>query len=1547
MQKQVINTFSKGLNQDLAKNKFDNEHYYDAKNIRIITDNGLSSYAVENTKGTKFSFNLPNLDSYRYENGAVVVPALSNLSIIGWCYANNSVIVITQASDNGTIYNQIWKLEFNETTDQPLNLNNGYLDPAVHLLYNRNLNLSNKVKCIAIYETDLFFRLYITDTVNPLLVFNLNGIDPLNTPQRTLNINPSVNLTLPIISELGLGNLPNGCIQYFYRLIDKNGSITAYSPLSNLFQLNNGNEEGLWHEYPAIVNDQFNDSRELTEQQRLENSSENGCKVTIQNIDKDYDYIQVGYVLWTTKDVPQVYLLNYDKLKYYNNKGTLGSKYYSFYHDGNEQKIPTTIEDLNSINSLFDVVHSFDVKDNSLYVANTTNTIFDIDSLADNLEQNRWDARAYRFNASNECKLLNSIGSPEITFTYPNYPNVSTEYTYDCIHPENALKSALTYKYNPGLTIDSHNPLGGIGPNVSYRFTTEPLVVDVDSQPAEDTITTPTTLHYYKDEPGGLPLTRTFKYTPSSGTIVDKSSNSYWDLKSPYLASKYTGYQRGETYRFSIKFYDKQGRPSYNKWISDIKFPEFIDSDVNYNTSTYEDGVYDICKQINGTQYNVSTLGIEFTITLPEWLKNNISGYSIDRVIRQEEDKTRLGTGITGRFQYAENRKFTVKQIFDYLTACIKTILLGSFVDNGTFWGGVISDKIEDLLNDHYNNLPQSLKDQYERSADKGDIETLINTIFEGAVHSGGIFGLSAPIKLFSAAIGKLVIYLISDYTDILYTKIGNVDDKIFHIGYNSDESRTSGSTFYVISPNTQFDKYSFKQGDYVIPFKDFDIDASSRTSDKIYKTIHRYTNSGLKYRTDSTTVLRKWYNGSLADSLFSYDITYNSILDVGDILKPTFDNNTRKATYINACTGWQERYVSAKDTDEDNDFIGNNRLFSYNYKIYGIGDKKQILNVNGPFYPENTTRDVVSEVQFLYNGSNAIGLTYQSNSNQIFDDLDGTKGQGSSILKPRIIDVAGDTMISFARLIQGQYGGASLYERALNNYIECEYVTIDQFNKNSVDNTLSTKVYKGDTYVGLYGAVNYNYYFEQLAGYDKATKTKKALIDVFPTEQSFNFNLREGKHVMNSLSTDDLDTTEQRIKRRLRRNKIKSKFTGIDEQATAKLILPKRFLFDEFKFDEVYTQERNAKLYVPRPFLNLTVLNNKNRIWKSNTKNTGELVDNFRKFAPLNYIDVELNQGSIADVFTFKNQLYYIQNNGIGIVTTNEKNTTSTNNGSLTLSTSTPLSRYDYLSKEMGTNQRFSVVRTDSFFTFYDPYRKKIFKIGEGVEPLTDLEGLASKFRNTNNVDILSNNDSIIGCYYPEFNSLYYTVNLEESYTLSYNLLLGAFESFHDVIPSLYLTTPNRVLIWNNNTTHTLLKGNRGEYFGNYYPSYVQVLVNDNPSITKVFDNLSLYTEVTNNGSDIPNESITKIQVSNDYQSTGLVTLNVKNNNLYTDSTNVIKRKNRRWELQIPRDSNNSANTTLKSRIRDNYALIKLQYDNNSNKKFILQDIVTTYRTN
>jgi len=57
----ITSSYIKGLSQDLAIAKNDNEHLYNALDIDLVTDTGESSGIISNHKGNKLQFSIPNI----------------------------------------------------------------------------------------------------------------------------------------------------------------------------------------------------------------------------------------------------------------------------------------------------------------------------------------------------------------------------------------------------------------------------------------------------------------------------------------------------------------------------------------------------------------------------------------------------------------------------------------------------------------------------------------------------------------------------------------------------------------------------------------------------------------------------------------------------------------------------------------------------------------------------------------------------------------------------------------------------------------------------------------------------------------------------------------------------------------------------------------------------------------------------------------------------------------------------------------------------------------------------------------------------------------------------------------------------------------------------------------------------------------------------------------------------------------------------------------------------------------------------------------------
>ena len=176
---------------------------------------------------------------------------------------------------------------------------------------------------------------------------------------------------------------------------------------------------------------------------------------------------------------------------------------------------------------------TWNTKNSYLFIGDTTEELFDFE----------YDARAVRYNEEGESYLTQ----------------------HDLKNPFNLLEndnnSNTKYRYHPTKTDPQGNKiLGGAGENIEYWFRTKKVLLDSG-------------IDY------GAPYIK-------QATAKDASyANSE-------LAAKYRGYARDEIYRFGLVGY-KSGRPSFVKWVDDIRMPDFKDGEevfevqIPYTTTTW------------------------------------------------------------------------------------------------------------------------------------------------------------------------------------------------------------------------------------------------------------------------------------------------------------------------------------------------------------------------------------------------------------------------------------------------------------------------------------------------------------------------------------------------------------------------------------------------------------------------------------------------------------------------------------------------------------------------------------------------------------------------------------------------------------------------------------------------------------------------------------------------------------------------------------------------------------------------------------------------
>jgi hypothetical protein len=403
----------------------------------------------------------------------------------------------------------------------------------------------------------------------------------------------------------------------------------------------------------------------------------------------------------------------------------------------------------------------------------------------------------------------------------------------------------------------------------------------------------------------------------------------------------------------------------------------------------------------------------------------------------------------------------------------------------------------------------------------------------------------------------------------------------------------------------------------------------------------------------------------------------------------------------------------------------------------------------------------------------------------------------------------------------------------------------------------------------------------------------------------------------------------------------------------------------DQYILDPVYSLDRGLQKFLITGSGTSNNTEIDNRIYMSEQKANGELSDAWSIFRPLNYMDVDGHYGPINKLETLNDNVLFFQNNAFGVVAVNPRSVIQdADGGALELGTGTGLVDYKYISNSAGSRHQFGVVKSRKAIYFFDASQRKFYRFTGQDEPLSDVKGMSSFFFNDVVGTILELDNpltgvGIHGTYDYRFNEILYTfkginaprasdvtsgptaigststantdVPVNSEHTIVFNELVDGFTGFYDIAPTHYINDTRNIFTNNPEEQDQIYLHNVGDYgsfYDTYYPSVVNLVVNPKGDHTKVFNNLEFLSQVTDtNGNDEYNDTLNTIQVYNEYQDSGEITLTPDDN---------VRRRMRTWRLQIPRDGN--------ARIRNPYTNVKLTYTNEDDKRIILNDIITYY---
>lgn len=220
---------------------------------------------------------------------------------------------------------------------------------------------------------------------------------------------------------------------------------------------------------------------------------------------------------------------------------------------------------------------------------------------------------------------------------------------------------------------------------------------------------------------------------------------------------------------------------------------------------------------------------------------------------------------------------------------------------------------------------------------------------------------------------------------------------------------------------------------------------------------------------------------------------------------------------------------------------------------------------------------------------------------------------------------------------------------------------------------------------------------------------------------------------------------------------------------------------YDLYTYNSVYSKWFGGKYYLADPSAIESENTFSTRIYASDQKIYGESEDSMSIFRINNFIDLDGNKGDLYKILNFKNQLYFWQNTGFGIVSVNPRSLITDNNpGLLTLGTGGILDRYDYIEDDIGSQNPFGIIKSRSGLYWVDNNRNELFKFDGSVKSVSKLKGLQSWINDTGQIG------NVRAVYDSKFNDILFTI----TFSRSLNALTASAISGKIITSSLDVTT-------------------------------------------------------------------------------------------------------------------------------------------------------------
>lgn len=1483
---QQINTFAGGMNTDLSDMLLKSSQYRLAKNVRYVTNDEENGGELRMVDGCVFGGDVSDGfiidDKYKNQLKVLYTGAIRNYAIAIVKVEDIQGEPFNIADPHGTVkeVNGIsywWVLVSKNPFENVDNDSYKQMDKFKVAFGPCGATLGNKLSVVCRYENYNNVHVYIADGINPVLSINIghafdDGFVPSND-YNAITSNPQVTFKRIQFVDLVDGALPAGMVEYSYQYFNKYGNESKISVPTKLIPIVKG-------------------SGNYAEGYRSGETSNRGVELRFPGKHESFDSMRIYRIQYIENgQAPTVDVI------YESNVNT--TDFWTYIDGGQPPLYNVTLEEYNANSGIHIIPKVIESKEDRLFAANIKK---DLNSFVSQDILN-WDARAYRFPKDSTTTTLYTYGTTSNPITVDNTYNVPEK--HDCWQSTNNINKDLTeddpqYQYNS-------SSIGGSGKNISWFFNDIKTSADANISGSD-----------YYGIPGtnGKPLSlqddRSL-YALNYTKFDDGNHLMGTDIKASLANSKtsytYPSLKADELYRYGIVLYDKYGNASPVKWIADIRTP----IELPIYTNEWSD-------------LTTSQRGLFFDVNEQSLIDIGVTSYEIVRCIRSEKDIKNLSIGVLSRPIKRLTNKYNLRN--SQATASYPYTPSG-WLTTADYWAGSHRQFDFKDYTDEYEGHWWAESNCAIRHVDHDD-NTTYTTYSEP---NKSIFQFVSPEVCYSQDSFKQLLQgqsiKIKPLTYLYgYKSRKNAQDFDHHSSFlifHPAENCTSSGVF--------LDQVLYPGNDYTRMYVENTAVVHSQLADEcIDLSINSAENLDQRdIITNASSVATLFYYG---DKKLSDCITGNGDKDYV-VNGKTYKMCYTPSGYENDGVGFNQldtdkrySYIKlyiASDNIVVSQFTKGNRKIIENKSVSSIGpseiddfafadtlqwDDFAEIKKSGETYSlkyTNTSTAIGNNsfVNWVSNGAYNVPATgdwstLKLDQANLQDDMllqtNVVMGPGGAcmLLNVKDADVAlwnsaavpNDQFITSymysCSVLNGAIvgSGKKIYvvpESRLGTFLCSIQHTITPYSGFSYENRKQDIYYSfGDVFVptevgasqthlnlpeGWYRRPVFNgdcyrqamEYVSQHKYYFAPNKyTKNAcIVYSFPTESSINLAFTDGFEFHKNNAPTEIQEKPADVYKKFVQTKSLYRYNPVySAHSTAH---PKAMQLDRSDYDIEFDT----------------------RCFYSNVKSNNENTDNWLRFMPANFIDVDSRKGPITNLRTFNNQLFFWQTDGTGILSVNERASVSDQSGlPLMLGTGGVLERFDYLNTACGMKENeFADAQSDSVLYWWDHTRKELCAHaagnGLGVNSLSKEKGVQNLINVKAKQNLLASDPTLI--YDKKYNELiaYIATTAEDDTTkdgtpsekitatddgsMIYSELTGQFVSLVDVYPKHAIQFGDKIYmmsdkdandkylwLWNyqeckKNPDVSYVRG-----FSNMLYPYVKYVINDNNTFPKVFDNIT-----------------------------------------------------------------------------------------------------------